>query len=132
MYLRITRARFDPSQSDPVLALVPELYAAVDRRTGEGMVLSTWDTEAHANHSCEHAGRLTTVIQRFMALGVQMDPPRILARLASYQGQRRPEVKRELPLEPLLIHSARSRRYAGASPISFCSIPRTQEIQDRR
>ena len=87
MYLRITRARFDPARYEELLPLTREVTTAmqqipgcqsyhggVDRSAGTVAAVSTWDTEEHARFSRDSLG---TVISRMQALGVQMDPPEI-------------------------------------------------------
>jgi quinol monooxygenase YgiN len=88
MYLRITRARYDPGRSEEILALASEITAAVeglsgcqaiyqgtDRTTGTIAAVSVWDTEQHARFSRDALG---DVIGRLQALGVQLEPPEIL------------------------------------------------------
>jgi hypothetical protein len=88
MYLRITRARFDPSRADDVVPVASQvtagarrlpgyqaIYQGLDRTAGTVAVVSVWDTEEHARFSRDNLGE---VIGRLQALGVQMEPPEIL------------------------------------------------------
>ena len=88
MYLRITRARYDPARYDDVRALAQEINAAVralpgcqgvyqgtDRTQGTTAAVSLWDSEEHARFSRDALGDL---IPRLQALGVHIDPPEIL------------------------------------------------------
>ena len=87
MYLRITRARFDPSTYDDVLPLTREVTAAArqlpglqqlhqgaDRTAGTVAVVSTWATADQAQFSRDALG---DVLARLQALGVQFEPPEI-------------------------------------------------------
>ena len=87
MYLRISRARFDPARYEELLPLTREIAAAIqqlpgcqsyhlgiDRNAGTGVSASTWDTEEHARFSPDSLGNATS---RLQALGVQVDPPEI-------------------------------------------------------
>jgi hypothetical protein len=87
MYLRITRAVFDPAIYDQIAAVSREVPAAMgrlpglqhlhqgfDRTTGTAAVVSVWDSEAHARFQRDALGE---VIDRLGALGVQMVPPEI-------------------------------------------------------
>ncbi len=87
MYLRITRARFDPARYDDVVPLAREVTAAVqqlpgfqhyhggiDRTAGTVAAVSVWDTEEHARFSRDSLG---DVISRTQAAGVQFEPPEI-------------------------------------------------------
>jgi hypothetical protein len=87
MYLRLTRARFDPALADQVVPLASEVRAAmrrlpglqhnhqgIDRAAGTVAAVSVWDSEAHANFSREALG---DPISGLRALGVQFEPPEI-------------------------------------------------------
>ena len=87
MYLRITRARFDPARYDDVVPLAREVTAAVqrlpgfhhyhggiDRNAGTIAAVSVWDTEEHATFSRDTLG---AVISRLQAIGAQLEPPEI-------------------------------------------------------
>ena len=87
MYLRITRARFDPARYEEVLPLTREittavqqlpgcqsLHPGVDRTAGTIAAVSTWDTEEHARFSRD---RLGDIVARMQAIGVQLEPPEI-------------------------------------------------------
>lgn len=87
MYLRITRARFDPSSYEQVRAAAQEVQAAmqqlpgvqhihqgVDRTAGSVAAVSVWDSEEHARFARETLGE---PIGRLRALGVQFEEPEI-------------------------------------------------------
>ena len=87
MYLRLTRARFDPALADQVVPLASEVRAAmrrlpglqhnhqgIDRAAGTVAAVSVWDSEEHANFSREALGE---PIGRLRALGVQFEEPEI-------------------------------------------------------
>ena len=87
MYVRIDRARIDPSKINEATSNVgQDLAAAVrqqpgcqsfmggaNRATGEAFTISTWDTEEHACWSANDLGG--DFVSRLQALGVQLDPP---------------------------------------------------------
>jgi hypothetical protein len=88
MYMRVTRTRTDPARVDEANPVVQETAAAIkqlpgfqslgigtDRATGEGIAVTTWDTEEHARLSRDVL--LGEFIPRLQALGVQLDPPQI-------------------------------------------------------
>jgi quinol monooxygenase YgiN len=92
MYIRISRARCDPSKCDevldaakqvnPVLRQLPgcqNSYWAVDRSRGALIAVSTWDTQEHAGFSRETlaAGDGAAGARRMQDAGAQMDPPEI-------------------------------------------------------
>jgi hypothetical protein len=52
-----------------------------DRTSGEGLAVSTWDTEEHARFSRD--ALLGDMTGRLQAVGVQLDPPQIFEGLAS-------------------------------------------------
>ena len=87
MYLRITRARFDPARYDDLVPITREvnaavqrlpgcqgLYQGIDRQAGTVAAVSIWDTEEHARFSRDTLGDMIT---RLQALGVHLDPPEI-------------------------------------------------------
>jgi hypothetical protein len=93
MYLRITRARFDPANYDQIVPVARDLDAAmrqlpglqqfwqgVDRAAGTVAAVSTWDTEEHANVAREALGE---PVGRLRALGVTLDPLEIYELLDS-------------------------------------------------
>ena len=87
MYLRITRARFDPASSEQISAAAREVQAAmqqlpgvqhlhqgVERTAGTVAAVSVWDSEEHARFAREVLGE---PIGRLRALGVQFEEPEI-------------------------------------------------------
>lgn len=89
MYLRITRARYDPARADEVVALSGQvnadvkrlpgcqgIYLGTDRAAGKTAAVSVWDTKEHAQFSRDTA--ISEVVGRLLALGVQFEPPEIL------------------------------------------------------
>jgi hypothetical protein len=87
MFLRITRARFDPGSYDQVAAAAQEVQVAmqrlpgvqhihqgVDRTAGTVAAVSVWDSEEHARFARELLGE---PIGRLRALGVQFEEPEI-------------------------------------------------------
>ena len=87
MYLRITRARFDPASYEQITTAAQEVQAAmrqlpgvqhihqgVDRTAGTVAAVSVWDSEEHANFSRDALG---DPISGLRALGVQFEPPEI-------------------------------------------------------
>lgn len=81
MYIRVTRANNDPSRVDEGLAIIREMgipsmreapgignaWWAVDRATGQAVVVSTWDTLEHANQNLASPEMLA----RLQALGME-------------------------------------------------------------
>jgi hypothetical protein len=87
MYLRLTRARFDPAIADQVVPVAREIDAAmrqlpgihhvhqgIDRTTGTVAAVSLWDSHEQANFTREVLGE---PISRLRALGVQFEAPEI-------------------------------------------------------
>jgi hypothetical protein len=87
MYLRITRARFDPAVYEQIVPLSQEVNAAMrrlpgihhyhqgfDRAAGTVAAVSVWDREEHARFARETLGES---IGRLQALGVQFEAPEI-------------------------------------------------------
>ena len=87
MYLRLTRARFDPELADQVEPLASEVRAAmgrlpglqhnhqgIDRTAGTVAAVSVWDSAEHAGFAREALG---DPISRLRALGVQFEEPEI-------------------------------------------------------
>jgi heme-degrading monooxygenase HmoA len=85
MYLRLTRAHYNPARYEDIVSLASQVNAAVerlpgcqamyqgtDRTTGTTAAVSIWDTEEHARFSRDALG---DVIGRLQALGVQLDSP---------------------------------------------------------
>ncbi len=90
MYLRITRARFDPARYDELFPLVREvntalqamsgfqsLHSGMDRTGGRFAVVSQWDTAEQASFSRETAPSTAEVVGRLQAMGVQIEPPEV-------------------------------------------------------
>jgi hypothetical protein len=91
MYMRVRRIRNDVAKFDEGVAAARDAHAAtkqlpgwqsgviaVDRITGEGFAVTTWDTEDHA--------RFTAAVippERGQAAGVQLDPPQIFEVIAN-------------------------------------------------
>jgi hypothetical protein len=87
MYLRLTRARFDPALADQVVPLTSEVRAAmrrlpglqhnhqgIDRSAGTVAAVSVWDSAEHARFAREALGE---AIGRLRALGVQFEDPEV-------------------------------------------------------
>ena len=87
MYLRLTRARFDPARADQVVPIASEVRAAmrrlpglqnnnqgIDRAAGTVAAVSVWDSAEHAGFAREALGE---PIGRLRALGVQFEEPEI-------------------------------------------------------
>ncbi len=85
MYLRITRARFDPPTYDEVVRLSRDVAAAmrqlpgfqqlhqgIDRMAGRAAAVSTWATAEQAQFSRDALG---DALPRMQALGIQSEPP---------------------------------------------------------
>ena len=97
MYVRITRARCDPSQCNEALAVAEQTnpalrqlpgfqssYWGVDRATGAMVAVSTWDSSEHAGFSRDAlitaaaaGGAGPDAERRIAQAGFQMDPPAI-------------------------------------------------------
>lgn len=87
MYLRLTRGRFDPTRSDDVIELVPDIVAAIralpgvqdvrvgiDRASGRTVSLTTLETLEQAQYSRD---RLGPSLARLQALGWEAESPEI-------------------------------------------------------
>ncbi len=88
MYMRVVRARIDPSRLNEAGGQIgPDLAKAIrrqpgfqsltggtDRSSGQTILVSTWDTQEHASYSPAALGEIQS---RLRALGVQADPPEI-------------------------------------------------------
>ena len=92
MYVRISRARCDPSKCDEVLAAAEQVnpalrqlpgfrdsYWGVDRASGVLVAVSTWDTRDHASFSRDAlaSGGGAGGARRMQDAGAQLDPPEI-------------------------------------------------------
>jgi hypothetical protein len=89
MFVRITVLRFDLAREGDVTRLTNEeiipafrklagfrhYYGSVDRATGHGYSITLWDTREQAEALRTALGG--TIMQRLLALGVQLDPPQI-------------------------------------------------------
>jgi quinol monooxygenase YgiN len=84
MYIRITRARFDPARTEDLVAVGPDLVATfrrlpgfqgyhvgVDRARGTSVAISFWDTEEHAQVPRD---ALAEIIRRLEAASLQLEP----------------------------------------------------------
>ena len=84
MYIRVSRARFDPARSDEIRPILDEIvaigqrqpglqsyYHGADRMAGTAVAVTVWDTEEHARFDRAVLGDIVT---RLQALGVQMEP----------------------------------------------------------
>ena len=87
MFLRCTRAQFDPAKADDVSAIASDLKAALDRLPGiqhshgaldraggKSITITIFDTREHAQFSRDALGDL---IPRFQAAGMKLDAPEI-------------------------------------------------------
>jgi hypothetical protein len=83
----VAQATIDPSKLDDVLAVIREaglpsmrqqpglhnVYVGVDRATGHGVVVSTWDTQEQASFMAS-----PEFVARIQALGMQPERPLIV------------------------------------------------------
>jgi hypothetical protein len=87
MYLRVTRARFDPAAYEQIAPIAQEVQAVmrqlpgvqhihqgIDRTAGAVAAISVFDTQEHAHFARETLGE---PIGRLRALGVQFEQPEI-------------------------------------------------------
>ncbi len=87
MFLRCTRAQFDPAKANDVSAIASDLKAALDRLPGiqhshgaldraggKSITITIFDTREHAQFSRDALGDL---IPRFQAAGMTMAAPEI-------------------------------------------------------
>ncbi len=87
MFLRCTRAHFDPAKADEALTVAKDLnaalgrlpglqhsHAALDRAAGKSITITIFDTREHAQFSRDALGDL---VPRFQAVGLTMDAPEI-------------------------------------------------------
>ena len=92
MYIRLTRASFDPARYEVVKELFQEVtdamrtqpgfrdyYAAADRATGRVIAVSTWYWEEQARLD---RAALGDVIGRLQAAGVRLEDPEIYETIA--------------------------------------------------
>jgi hypothetical protein len=88
VYLRVTRAAFDPANADAVAALGREVRAAAarqpgfdralsgyDRAAGRLVVVSVWDTAEHAGF--DRTQQLGDLVARGQALGLRLEAPEV-------------------------------------------------------
>ena len=86
-YVRLTRGRFEPATAGELPGLARALVAAlrrlpgyrgchpaVDRAAGTLVVVSLWDSAAHAGFGREALG---DTLARGLALGVRLEPPEV-------------------------------------------------------
>ena len=82
-YMRVARSRSDPATTDEqllqdVVAAIKQqpgcqsCVSGVDRASGHTLIVSTWDTEAHARFSRD---ALAGIMPRVQAQGGRPDPP---------------------------------------------------------
>ncbi len=87
MFLRCTRAQFDPAKADEVAAVGDDLkaalgklpgiqhsHAALDRAAGRSITITLFDTREHAQFGREALG---DIIARFQTAGVKMEAAEI-------------------------------------------------------
>ena len=92
MYIRLTRASFDPARYEVVRELFREVtdamraqpgyrdyYAAADRASGRVIAVSTWYREEQARLDRSNLGE---VIGRLQAAGVRLEEPEIYETIA--------------------------------------------------
>ena len=85
MHIRLTRARFDPTNYDEVRDIIGDVidafrqqpgflsyYTAIDRVGEMAINVSTWDTEEHARVSRSVLG---DAVPRLQESGFQLDAP---------------------------------------------------------
>jgi hypothetical protein len=85
MVVRITRGRFDPARIDDVQRVVDEelipalrrfpgfldYKGGVNRRTGQVVAITSWDTAEHANFARD---AISEMVAALSALGVTLEP----------------------------------------------------------
>jgi heme-degrading monooxygenase HmoA len=85
VYIRISRASFDPSREEEVIDLGHSAMAAaaqalpgfqsseraIDGRAGRLVIITRWDTEEHARFARDQLG---SVLAQTEALGVHLEP----------------------------------------------------------
>ncbi len=87
MFLRITRARFDPAKSDQVTSLAQDVvtaakklpgfqsvYQASDASSGQAVIVSAWDSREQAQFDRATMG---DIVSRAQSMGVQLEAPEI-------------------------------------------------------
>ena len=87
MFVRVSHGSIDPARYDDVVALTDDFVAAfkrlpgfvayqtgINRSTGAFVSIATWETAETANFSRDELG---DVFERFVALGVSVDPPEV-------------------------------------------------------
>jgi len=87
MFLRCTRAQFDPAKADEVMVTASDLKAAldrlpgiqhshgaIDREAGRTITITIFDTREHAQFSRDALGDLNP---RFQAAGMTMAAPEV-------------------------------------------------------
>jgi hypothetical protein len=87
MYLRITRGTFDPAAATAVVPLTEEVretlarlpghadaLVGLDRAAGRLVIVTTWDTEAHARFP---RGWFVDLVTRLGGAGTRLEPPEV-------------------------------------------------------
>jgi hypothetical protein len=87
MFLRVTRTRTDTARFDQVMSLSQEVidavkkqpglknvYMAGDASSGNGVIVTVWDTKQHAQFDRAVLG---DIVSRAQGLGAQIEAPEI-------------------------------------------------------
>ena len=99
MYIRVTPGSMQPGKVREANAVIEELFAlyrqaggfqrgylGADERTGEGMVVTLWDSEAAALAAIEQYRTITAKLGPLMATGQAPVPPRAYEVLLHSEG----------------------------------------------
>lgn len=89
MHIRVTPGSMQPGKVQEALAVIGEIldgyrqaggfqhgYAAVDEQSGEGMVVTLWDSEEAAQAAAQQAGQALTKLAPLMVSGQTPPIPR--------------------------------------------------------